>query len=116
MRTFQRSQVALTRRLRLLKEGVSRNGDWKMNLTTELNATRAEIRTELTEATVCAVSLAKRKLRICQFQTMQILFGGGGCSPEPYENGIKAVLHRAGTHGCESTAPSHDVDSPPARR
>ena len=114
MRTFQRSQVALTRRLRLLKEGVSRDGDWKMNLTTELNTTRAEIRTELTEATVCAVSLAKRKLRIWQFQTMQILFGGGGCSPEPYEKGIKAAFTpRWGLTAVSQPLPvPNDVDWP----
>jgi hypothetical protein len=114
MRTFQRSQVALTRRLRLLKEGVSRNGDWKMNLTTELNATRAEIRTELTAATECAVSLAKRKLRIWQFQTMQILFGGGGCSPEPYEEGIKAAFTpRWGLTAVSQPLPvPNDVDWP----
>lgn len=92
MRTFQRSQVALTRQLRLLKEGASRDGNWRMNLSNELNTTRAEVRSELTAATECAISLAKRKLHIWQFQTMQILFGGGGCSPEPYEEGIKAAF------------------------
>lgn len=115
MRTFQRSQAALTRQLRLLKEGASRNGEWKMNLATELNTTRSEVRTELTNATERAIALAKRKLRRWQFQQMQILFGGGGCSPQPYEDGIKAAFHeRWGLTAISQPLPvPSDVDWPP---
>ena len=64
-----------------------------MNLATALNTTRTEIRAELKAATERVIHLAKRKLRRGQFQQMQILFGGGGCSPEPYEQGIAIAFH-----------------------
>lgn len=114
LRTFQRSQVALTRQLRLLKEGATREAEWRMNLTKELQSTRDEIRAELATATERAVVLAKRKLHHWQFNTMQILFGGGGCSSNPYENGIEAAfIPRWGLTAVSQPLPvPSDVDWP----
>jgi hypothetical protein len=93
MRTFQRSHTAILKQLRLLKEGVSRDGELRINLLSELKTTRLSIVAEITAATERAVALTRRKLKREQFQEMQILYGGGGWTPDPYSAGIEAAFN-----------------------
>jgi hypothetical protein len=92
IRTFQRSRAALTNHLRMLKEGVARNGEWRIDLGKELDTSRKELEGEITDATERVIALTRRKLRRGQFQQMQILFGGGGCSKDPYMDGVEAAF------------------------
>ena len=92
IRTFQRSRVAITRHC-----GFSRKESLaiasRINLSEELKASRKELRKEVAEATKRVVALTRRKLRRGQFQTMQILYGGGGWTKNPYASGIEAAFH-----------------------
>lgn len=92
IRTLQRSHAALTRQLRLLKEGKSKDGAWETNLAEELKVTRTELQDEVEAATTRIIHFTRRKIRRNQFQTMQILYGGGGWAPSPYERGVKAAF------------------------
>jgi hypothetical protein len=114
MRAFQRSHAAITRQLRLLKEGISRDGEWRMNLSKELKTTRDELQEEITGATQRVVALTRRKLRRGQFQTMQILYGGGGWTQIPYASGIEAAFDsRWGLSPVSQPLPvPNDVDWP----
>ena len=82
----------MTSHLRMLKEGLVRNGEWRIDLETELATSRKELGGEITDATECAIALTRRKLRRGQFQQMQILFGGGDCSKDPFMNGVEAAF------------------------
>lgn len=114
LRTFQRSQSAILRQLRLLKEGMSRDGEWHINLSKELKTTRAAILVEITGVTERVVALTRRKLRPGQFRTMQILYGGGGWAKDPYANGIEAAFNsRRGLSPVSQPLPvPSDVDWP----
>lgn len=90
LRTIQRVQVALTQQLRLMKEGATREALWQMDLAKELKQTGDQLRLDLADATERAIAITRPKLRRWQFQQMQILYGGGGCTADPYELGIAA--------------------------
>jgi len=114
MRTFQRSQVAIMRQLRLIKEGKSKTGAWSTDLAKELDETRAEIEREIAAATERVIYFTRKKINRRQFQTMQILYGGGGWSPAPYAKGVeKAFDSRWGLSAVSQPLPvPSDVDWP----
>jgi hypothetical protein len=92
IRAFHRLQTALTNALRQLKEGALNYGTCNVKLTDTLAQTSASMGSELTEVTARVLGLTRRKVRRIQFQTMQILYGGGGCSETPYQIGIQAAF------------------------
>lgn len=92
IRTFQQVQAAITRQLRLIKEEIIKSGMWSTNLADELNATRANLEQEIIRATERVIHFTRKKINRQQFQTMQILYGGGGWSPSPYATGVKSAF------------------------
>jgi hypothetical protein len=89
LRTYQRCHREIVRHTRSLKEGTSKNGKLSIDLATELQQIREMIAEEICDATTRAICLLKRKIKRHQFKTMEILFGGGGCSPDPYQRCIE---------------------------
>lgn len=114
MRTFQRSQTAITRQLRSIKEGNFSNGVWSTNLADELKLTCVGLEREITDATERVIALTRRKLNRGQFQTMQILYGGGGWAKSPYAKGIElSFAPRWGLSADSQPLPvPNDVDWP----
>jgi hypothetical protein len=116
-RTFQRAQATLTQQLRLVKEGATREAKWQMDLAKELKLTGSELRLDITDATERAIAITRPKLRKWQFQQMQILYGGGGCTYDPYELAIAAGFKpRWGLTPISQPLPvPNDVDWPAGR-
>jgi len=114
MRTFRRSQAALTKHLRLIKEGKSLDETWNINLLEELNETRGKLALEITEVTERVIYFTRQKIRRHQFQSMQILYGGGGWAPAPYASGVeKAFAPHWGLSAVSQPLPvPNDVDWP----
>jgi hypothetical protein len=92
IRAFLRLQSDLMEQLRLLKEGLTRDGESSVNLPEALESIRSDMSGEIVVATTRVIGYARRKIRRQQFQTMEILYGGGGCCQEPYENGIETAF------------------------
>ena len=115
LRAYERTQHQLLNELRWQKENGTRNkGLLTISLFNALKAVQIDLRNEIESATECHITLARKKLRRWQFQTMQILFGGGGCSPDPYRSGITAAFKpRWGLTGNSQPLPVPiDIDWP----
>ena len=112
LRTFQRSQAEIVRQVRLLKEGKSQMGAWSADLAEELQLTRSELQQEVFAATEKVIYYTRRKVRRHQFQTMEILYGGGGWAPSPYANGVESAFQpRWGLSAVSQPLPlPNDVD------
>lgn len=113
-RAFHSLQTNLLEKLRLVKEGATDNGKWEVNLPVALEFTRNSMKGEITEVTQRVIGYTQRKVRRKQFQTMEILYGGGGCCASPYEDGIKAAFDpRWGLDAVSQPLPvPEDVDWP----
>jgi len=109
LRTYQRCHLDLTRQIRLLKESEISEGAYTLDLAKELKATQKSLATEITDATTKVIGLTRRKIRRNQFQRMQILYGGGGCAPNPYQSSIAASF----TPGWGLIAESQPLPEPP---
>lgn len=115
-RSFHSLQTNLMEKLRLVKEGASGSGSgkWEVNLPVALDYTRNKMKGEITEVTQRVIGYTQRKVRRQQFQTMEILYGGGGCCESPYEEGIEAAFEpRWGLNPVSQPLPlPDDVDWP----